>query len=242
MTLFDSPAFEGHEAVHAFSDERTGLKTIIAVHSTARGPAAGGCRMWPYASAELALEDALRLSRAMSYKNAMADLELGGGKAVIIGDSRTQKTPALFEAFGRCVEAVGGKYWTAEDVGVSPADLQHARKHTRYVAGLEGHPAASGDPSPVTAEGVFRGVQLCVRRALGRELDGVTVAIQGVGHVGGFLADKLAAAGAKLVITDVNEALLREVAARTGAKVVAPPAIFDTGAEVFAPFWIDVLP
>jgi leucine dehydrogenase len=235
MTLFDSPAFEGHEAVHAFSDERTGLKTIIAVHSTARGPAAGGCRMWPYASAELALEDALRLSRAMSYKNAMADLELGGGKAVIIGDSRTQKTPALFEAFGLCVEAVGGKYWTAEDVGVSPADLQHARKHTRYVAGLEGHPAASGDPSPVTAEGVFRGVQLCVRRALGRELDGVTVAIQGVGHVGGFLADKLAAAGAKLVITDVNEALLREVAARTGAKVVAPPAIFDTGAEVFAP-------
>ncbi|RAK58616.1 amino acid dehydrogenase [Phenylobacterium hankyongense] len=235
MTLFDSPAFEGHEGVHAFFDEKTGLKCIIAVHSTARGPAAGGCRMWPYASSELALEDALRLSRAMSYKNAMADLELGGGKSVIIGDSRTQKTPALFEAFGRAVEDVGGKYWTAEDVGVSPADLMSARKHTRYVAGLEGHPAASGDPSPVTAEGVFRGVQLCVRRALNRDLDGVTVAVQGVGHVGAYLADKLHAAGARLILTDVNEEALREVAARTNAAVVTPAAIFDAEADVFAP-------
>jgi leucine dehydrogenase len=235
MTLFDSPAFEGHEGVHAFFDEKTGLKSIIAVHSTARGPAAGGCRMWPYPSAEAALEDALRLSRAMSYKNAMADLELGGGKAVIIGDSRTQKTPALFEAFGRAVEDVGGKYWTAEDVGVSPADLMHARKSTRYVAGLEGHTGASGDPSPVTAEGIFRGITLGVRRGLDRDLDGVTVAIQGVGHVGAYLADKLHAAGAKLIITDVNEDALRQVAERTGAKVVKPGQIFDAEADVFAP-------
>jgi leucine dehydrogenase len=235
MTLFDSPAFEGHEGVHAFSDEKTGLKCIIAVHSTARGPAAGGCRMWPYPDSEAALEDALRLSRAMSYKNAMADLELGGGKAVIIGDSRKQKTPALFEAFGRAVEDVAGKYWTAEDVGVSPADLMHARKHTRYVAGLEGHPGASGDPSPVTAEGVFRGVELSVQRRLNRDLRGITVAIQGVGHVGGFLAEKLHAAGAKLIITDVNEDALRQVARATGAKVVTPGAIFDAEAEVFAP-------
>ncbi len=235
MTLFDSPAFEGHEGVHAFFDEKSGLKCIIAVHSTARGPAAGGCRMWPFPSAEAALEDALRLSRAMSYKNAMADLELGGGKAVIIGDSRTQKTPALFEAFGRAVEQVCGKYWTAEDVGVSPADLMHARKSTRYVAGLTGHNAASGDPSPVTAEGVFRGVSLGVRRALNRDLDGVGVAIQGVGHVGAHLAEKLHAAGAKLTITDVNDESLRHVAERTGAKIVPPHAIFDTEAEVFAP-------
>ncbi|HMP62722.1 MAG TPA: Glu/Leu/Phe/Val dehydrogenase dimerization domain-containing protein, partial [Phenylobacterium sp.] len=144
MTLFDSPDFEGHEAVHAFSDAATGLKCIIAVHSTARGPAAGGCRMWPFASAEDALQDALRLSRAMSYKNAMADLDLGGGKAVIIGDSRTQKTPALFEAFGRAVEAVVGAYWAAEEGGVSPADLMHVRRQTRYVAGPEGPPAAPG--------------------------------------------------------------------------------------------------
>ncbi|HEX6859903.1 MAG TPA: Glu/Leu/Phe/Val dehydrogenase [Caulobacteraceae bacterium] len=235
MTLFDSPAFENHEGVHAFSDEKSGLRCIIAVHSTHRGPAAGGCRMWPYPAAEAALEDALKLSRAMSYKNAMADLELGGGKAVIIGDSRKAKTPALFEAFGRAVERVGGRYWTAEDVGVSPSDLEHARKHTRYVAGLEGHAAASGDPSPVTAEGVFRGVKLCVERAYGRDLSGVTVAIQGVGHVGAYLAQKLHAAGAKLVITDVNTQALDEVAGKTGAKVVAPDAIFDVDAEVFAP-------
>jgi len=235
MTLFDSPAFEGHEGVHSFFDEKTGLKTIVAVHSTARGPAAGGCRMWPYTNAAAALDDALRLSRAMSYKNAMADLELGGGKAVIIGDSRSMKTPALFEAFGRAVDALGGRYWTAEDVGVSPADLASARKATRYVAGLEGHPAASGDPSPVTAEGVFRGVRLAVRRALKRDLDGVTVAIQGVGHVGAYLAEKLHAAGARLILTDVNEEALAEVAARTKAQTVAPGAIFDVEADVFAP-------
>jgi len=235
MTLFDSPDFANHEGVHAVFDEKSGLKTIIAVHSTARGPAAGGCRMWPYASADQALTDALRLSQGMSYKNAMADLPLGGGKSVIIGDSRKDKTPALFEAFGRAVDGLGGQYWTAEDVGVSPSDLMQARKYTKYVAGLEGHAAASGDPSPVTAEGVFRGVRLCVERAYGRDLKGVTVAIQGVGHVGAYLAEKLHAAGAKLVITDVNDQALAEVSARTGARIVAPDAIFDVEAEVFAP-------
>ena len=235
MTLFDSPAFDGHEAVHAFHDRATGLKCIIAIHSTARGPSAGGCRMWAYASAEAALEDALKLSRAMSYKNAVAGLDLGGGKAVIIGDSRRDKSPALFEAFGRAVDQVCGRYWAAEDVGITPADLAHARKHCRYVAGLDGHPAASGDPSPVTAEGVFRGMRLAARRAYGADLEGMTVAIQGVGHVGSILADKLRAAGARLVIADVNEAAVREVAARTGAMVVPPAAIFDAEAQVFAP-------
>jgi len=235
MTLFDSPDFEGHEGVHSFFDEKTGLKSIIAVHSTARGPAAGGCRMWDYASSEAALTDALRLSRGMSYKNAMADLDFGGGKAVIIGDSRSQKTPELFEAFGRAVDSLGGKYWTAEDVGVSPSDLESTRKTTRYVAGLEGHAAASGDPSPVTAEGVFRGVRLCVERALNRDLRGVHVAIQGVGHVGAYLAQKLHAAGAILTIADVNQAALQEVAAATGATIVSTDAIFDVEADVFAP-------
>ena len=156
MTLFDSIAYEGHESVHAFHDDKTGLKAIIAVHSTARGPAAGGCRMWSYRSSAEALDDVLRLSRGMTYKNAVADLELGGGKSVIIGDSRTQKTPELFEAFGRFVEQLDGRYWTAEDVGVSPADLENAARSTNYVAGLEGRKWSSGDPSPVTAEGVFR--------------------------------------------------------------------------------------
>jgi len=235
MTLFDSSAFEGHEGVHALFDAKSGLKCVIAVHSTALGPAAGGCRMWDYPTAEAALTDALRLSRAMSYKNAMADIPLGGGKAVIIGDARTEKTPELFEAFGRAVEGLCGRYWAAEDVGVSPADLAHARRESRFIAGLDGHPAASGDPSPVTADGVFRGVELCVRRALGRGLDGVTVALQGVGHVGAYLADRLHAAGARLIITDVNEQALSEVAARTGAQVVTPSAIFDAEADVFAP-------
>lgn len=235
MTLFDSPDFEGHEGVHTFFDEKTGLKSIIAIHSTARGPAAGGCRMWDYASSEAALTDALRLSRGMSFKNAMADLDFGGGKAVILGDSRSQKTPELFEAFGRAVDSLNGKYWTAEDVGVSPADLESTRKTTRYVAGLEGHAAASGDPSPVTAEGVFRGVRLCVEKALQRDLRGVHVAIQGVGHVGAYLAEKLHAAGAILTIADVNQTALAEVAAKTGATIVPTDAIFDVEADVFAP-------
>jgi leucine dehydrogenase len=158
---------------------------------------------------------------------------------VIIGDSRTAKSPALFEAFGRAVEQVGGRYWTAEDVGVSPADLMNARKRTRFVAGLDGHPAASGDPSPVTAEGVFRGLKLAAKRTFGggpsSDLGGMTVAIQGVGHVGAFLAEKLHAAGARLIIADVNQDALREVAEKTGATIVSTDAIFDTEAEIFAP-------
>lgn len=235
MTLFDSAAFEGHEGVHAFFDEATGLKSIVAIHSTARGPAAGGCRMWPYASAAAALEDALRLSRAMSYKNAMADLALGGGKAVVIGDPGADKSPALFEAFGSAVDSLGGRYWTAEDVGVSPADLAQVRRRTRYVAGLESHPAASGDPSPVTAEGVFRGVRLCVARGLGKELSQVSVAIQGLGHVGARLADKLHAAGARLIVADVDAAAAEAVAARTGARVAPPEAILEAEVDVLAP-------
>jgi leucine dehydrogenase len=235
MTIFSSPAFEDHEALHAFHDGPSGLNCLIAIHSTALGPAGGGVRMWAYPNDQAAIDDALRLSRAMSHKNAMAGLELGGGKAVIIGDSAKDKTPALFEALGRAVESLGGTYWGAEDVGISPADLAHARTATRYMAGLEGHPAASGDPSPVTAEGVRRGIALCVERALGRPLSGVTVAIQGAGHVGGILADKLAADGARLFVCDVNAGAAQAVAARTGATVVAPEAIFDVDAEVFAP-------
>ena len=142
---------------------------------------------------------------------------------------------AQLEAFGRAVEAVGGRYWTAEDVGVSPSDLSHARKWTRYVAGLEGHPAASGDPSPVTAEGIRRGIALCVRRVLGSDMKGVTVAIQGAGHVGAYLAAKLAADGARLVVTDINPAAAAKLAAPTGARIVSPDEIFDVEAEVYAP-------
>jgi leucine dehydrogenase len=235
VSFLSSPAFEDHEALHAFHDTASGLKAYVAIHSTALGPASGGVRMWNYADEQAAIDDALRLSRAMSHKNAMAGLDLGGGKTVIWGDSARDKTPAMFEALGRAVENVGGRYWAAEDVGISPADLAYARTQTRYVAGLEGHPAASGDPSPVTAEGVRRGIRLCAERALGRPLSGLTVAIQGVGHVGAILAGKLVADGARLIIADVNAAQAGAVAAKTGAKVVSTDAIFDAEADVFAP-------
>ena len=235
-TLFDSPSFANHEGVHSFFDEKTGLKAIVAVHSTARGPAVGGCRMWNYGSSAEALEDVLRLSKGMSYKNAVADLEMGGGKSVIIGDSRTQKTPELFRAFGRALNTLGGCYYSAEDVGVSVDDIAVARTQTPYVLGLNDGPEASGDPSPVTAEGVFRSTLVAARRLWKQDdLTGLTIAIQGIGHVGGYLADKLHKAGAKLVMTDVNTALLSEVAARTNAEIVAPDAIYDVKADIYAP-------
>jgi leucine dehydrogenase len=236
MTLFDSPSFANHEGVHAFFDEKTGLKAIVAVHSTARGPAVGGTRMWNYGSSAEALEDVLRLSKGMSYKNAVADLEMGGGKSVIIGDARTQKTPELFRAFGRAVDTLGGIYYAAEDVGVSVSDIAEARKETTRVLGLKDGPEASGDPSPVTAEGVYRSTLAVARRLWKQDdLTGLTIAVQGVGHVGGYLADKLAAAGAKLVLTDVNTVTLSEVAARTGGEIVAPDAIYDVKADIYAP-------
>jgi leucine dehydrogenase len=236
MTLFDSPSFANHEGVHAFADEKTGLKAIVAVHSTARGPAVDDTRMWNYGSAAEALEDVLRLSRGMSYKNAVADLEMGGGKSVIIGDSKTQKTPELFRAFGRAVDQLGGNYYAAEDVGVSVEDIAQARTQTEYVVGLSGGKEGSGDPSPVTAEGVFRSTLTVARRLWKQDdLTGLTIAVQGIGHVGGYLADKLHAAGAKLIVTDVNVPLLEEVAARTGAEIVAPDAIYDVKADIYAP-------
>ncbi len=235
-TLFDSPSFANHEGVHAVFDEKTGLRAIIAVHSSARGPAVGGTRMWNYGSSAEALEDVLRLSRGMSYKNAVADLEMGGGKSVIIGDSRTQKTPELFRAFGRAVDTLGGLYYAAEDVGVSVSDIAEARKVTPYVLGLNDGPEASGDPSPVTAEGVFRSTLLAAKRLWKQDdLTGLTISVQGIGHVGGYLADKLYAAGARLIMTDVNTALLAEVAARTNAEIVAPDAIYDVKADIYAP-------
>ena len=234
--MFDKPAFAGHESVHHFFDAKTGLKAIIAIHSTALGPAAGGCRMWNYATADEAFVDALRLSEGMSYKNAMADLPLGGGKAVIWGNSKTDKTPELFRALGRAIATLNGKYWSAEDVGVSVHDMAFAAEETKYVSGLSTGKAASGDPSPVTAKGVFLGLKATALRAFGTDdLNGRTIAVQGVGHVGGYLCGHLAKAGAKLVITDVNPETLDQVARATGASVVAPNEIYDVNADIFSP-------
>ena len=234
--MFDNPSFDHHEGVHFFSDAASGLRAVIAIHSTALGPSAGGTRMWNYAKSEEMLTDALRLSQGMSYKNAMASIPHGGGKAVIWGNSKTDKSEALFLAFGRAVESLQGRYWTAEDVGIDTADIDIAARETRFAAGLSEGVAASGDPSPVTALGVFKGIKQTVLRAFGDDdLNGKTVAVQGVGSVGGYTCEHLAEAGANLVITDIDEEALAEIAGKTGAKIVAPDEIYDVEADVFSP-------
>src|SRR5499427_7945274 len=212
MEVFDLREFDGHELVLFGHDEPTGLRAVIAIHSSARGPAAGGCRMWSYATTAEAVADVLRLSRGMSYKNAMAGLALGGGKAVIIGDSR-RKTPELCEAFGRLVDSLGGRYITAEDVGTTTQDMAQVARATRYVAGLGRAPGeAGGDPGPKTALGVFLGIKAGVKFRLGRaDLAGISVAVQGVGGVGYHLCGLLAAEGARLFVADVRPATAARV-------------------------------
>jgi leucine dehydrogenase len=228
--------FPGHEMVVFAGDEESGLRAIIALHSTARGPAAGGVRLRPYRRVEDALHDVLELSRAMTLKNAIADLPLGGGKAVIIADPNRDKTEALFEAFGRAVDRLGGHYWAAEDMGVGPDDMAVVARTTRYVAGLPTGPFAGGDPSPVTAAGVFEGIKIALRHTTGSEaLAGRTVAVQGLGHVGSNLCALLREAGADLIITDLNAALLAEAQREYGVLAVSPEEIYTVQADVFAP-------
>ena len=234
--MFDHPDFDGHEGVYIFSDPKSGLKAVISVHNTVRGPAAGGTRFWSYADPKDAVTDALRLSKAMSYKNAMAGLSLGGGKGVILRSEGEFDRKALFEAYGRAVESVGGKYITAEDVGVSPDDMRIIKTQTDFVAGLDEGPAASGDPSPVTADGVFRSIKVAVQHTTGRDsLKGLRVAVQGLGHVGYGLCEHLQSAGVHLIVTDINKAVLNRAKAELGAEVVAPDAIHAVDADVYAP-------
>lgn len=234
MTVFDHVSFDAHEHVVFHTDSGTGLRSIIAVHSTARGPAVGGCRMWPYASDAEALADVLRLSRGMSYKSALAGLPFGGGKSVILGDPATGKSDALFRAMGRFVESLGGRYVIAEDVGTSPADLEIVRGETAHVSGIaEG---GSGDPSPATAWGVFVGIQAAVRVRLGRDdLKGLTVTVQGLGHVGFDLCRLLAAEGAVLYVTDLDEARVLRAQREFGATPIDPDQIYGQATDVFAP-------
>jgi leucine dehydrogenase len=237
MSVFEHVSFDNHERVLFATDATTGLKAIISVHTTVTGPSCGGCRFWSYTSSEAALNDALRLSQGMSYKNIMAGLPIGGGKSVIMKPDGDFDRGALFEAFGRAVESLNGQYITAEDVGVNPSDMVSVRKSTTHVVGLPEGKAASGDPSPVTAEGVFRGLKVCVERGLGKsDLGGVRVAIQGAaGHVGMYLAEHLAKAGAELVVTDIREAGLNELHDKFGAKIVGLDEIYDADVDVFAP-------
>ncbi|EPC04367.1 hypothetical protein L861_03335 [Litchfieldella anticariensis FP35 = DSM 16096] len=236
MRVFQHPEFDRHEQVVFGFDDNSGLQAIIAIHNTYRGPALGGLRIYPYASEEDALTDVLRLSRGMTYKSALANLPLGGGKAVIIADPIRHKTSALLEAMGRLVDSLGGRYITAEDSGSSEADMQVIARQTEHVSGLRKPGVESGDPSPFTAHGVFCALRCAVRHGLGRtHLQDLRVAIQGVGHVGAYLARELRAAGAQLVVSDVNEAATAQLAKELGAEVVAPAEIFDVDADVFAP-------
>ena len=238
MNLTENPVISqmslmGHEEILFCNDQATGLKAIIAVHNTVLGPALGGTRMWMYANEMEALKDVLRLSKGMTYKNSISGLNLGGGKAVIIGDARTMKSEALFRRFGRFVDSLAGNYITAEDVGISPSDMQWVNIETKHVAGL---PGKSGDPSPVTAYGVYMGIKACAKEQFGSDsLSGKTIAVQGVGHVGEYLVKHLTEENANVVITDIHEETLLRVSKQYGVKVVAPNEIYDVPMDIYAP-------
>jgi leucine dehydrogenase len=237
QTDWGFPDFDDHEGVHLFSDRETGLQAVVAIHSTKLGPAAGGVRFWHYADSAAAITDALRLSRGMSYKNAMAGLPLGGGKGVVLADAARTKTPAMLEAFGRAVESLGGRYITAEDVGISEADMTAIARATRYVSGLpvEGE-NVGGDPGPYTAKGIYLGVCAAAQRALDAgDMKGVRVAVQGLGSVGGRLAQMLAADGAVLTVADVDAARAQRFADEFGATVVAPDAVLTSEVDIVSP-------
>jgi leucine dehydrogenase len=236
--VWDLPDFDEHEGVHCFRDSASGLTAVIAVHSTACGPAAGGVRFWHYADNGRAITDALRLSRGMSYKNAMADLPLGGGKGVVLADRPGATiTEAQLIAFGEAVESLNGTYVTAEDVGMSEARMKVIATRTRHVSGLPvAAGGAGGDPGPFTAMGVYLGVKAGAKRALGvDDMRGVHVAIQGVGSVGGGTARLLAADGAKLTIADVNVAKAMALGAELGAEVVASDEVLATACDIVSP-------
>ncbi len=234
--LFDSADFDDHEQVVFVSEPASGLRAIIAIHSTTLGPSVGGCRILPYANDQTALTDVLRLSRGMTMKNAMAGLPLGGGKCVIIAGPACQKSPALLRAMGRAIDRLSGRYITAEDVGTKAADMVEIRKGTRHVMGLPVSAGGSGDPSPSTALGCFEGIKAAVRYQFGRQsLAGMRVGVQGLGNVGHNLARLLSEAGARLTVSDVRRASVEEAVAAFGAEAVAPDAIYDADMDVFAP-------
>jgi leucine dehydrogenase len=226
----------GYEGVWRCQDPESGLRALVAVHDTTLGPALGGLRMWPYGSWDDAVTDVLRLSRGMTYKSAVADTGLGGGKSVILGNPKTDKSEALFRAMGRFIDTLKGTYITAEDVGTAVEDMVQVRKETRWVTGLPREMGSSGDPSPWTALGTFKGIRACLEEVFGDgDLRGRTVAIQGCGHVGIFLAKLLQEAGAKLVVADIAREKVREAVQATGAEAVSPEEILSVPCDVLAP-------
>jgi leucine dehydrogenase len=234
MKITEIPC-KGYEKVVRCEDPATGLKALISVHDTTLGPALGGMRMWPYLSDQEALTDVNRLSAGMTYKSAVAETGLGGGKCVIIGNPKTDKSEALFRAMGRFVDSLNGLYTTAEDVGTSVDDMVIVRQESSHVTGLPRDMGSSGDPSPFTALGVHLGIKACVERARGNGLEGVRVAVQGAGNVARYLCGHLHEAGAKLIVTDIVPEKLQLMVDQYGATAVAPEAIYDVDCDVFAP-------
>ena len=233
MSVFNSPDFDGHENVVFGCDEATGLKCIIGIHNTNRGPALGGSRFWNYENEQAAITDVLRLSKGMTYKAAVTGLNLGGGKSVIIGDPKKIKTPDLMRAFGRIIERLNGSYITAEDVGTTVQDMDYIRESTAHVRGKS---TGTGNPSPVTAYGTFMGLKAAVKHKLGTDdLTGLRVAVQGVGNVGYYLCKDLHEAGAKLVVTDINEDAVKRVVTEFGATAVGLGDIYTQDVDVYAP-------
>ncbi|ROT94802.1 Glu/Leu/Phe/Val dehydrogenase [Altererythrobacter sp. FM1] len=238
MTAFwTEPDYDDHELVQLVRDRKSGLTAIIALHSTHLGPAGGGTRFWHYAEPKAALRDVLRLSRGMSYKNAMAGLPMGGGKAVILADEDRTKSPELIAAFGDAVDALDGRYVTAEDVGITEADMVAVSQRTSFVSGLPvGEGQAGGDPGPFTAMGIYLGIKAAVAHKLGKDsMAGVRVALQGTGSVGGGVARLLAKDGARLILADVDSVRVQALADKIGAETVAPDAIMTTPCDVFSP-------
>jgi leucine dehydrogenase len=236
MNLFSYLEKYDYEQVIFCQDEASGLKAIISIHDTTLGPALGGCRMWSYATEEEAIMDALRLSRGMTYKAAAAGLNLGGGKTVVIGNAKTDKSEALFRSLGRFIQSLNGRYITAEDVGTNVNDMDTIHMETNYVTGISQAYGSSGNPSPMTAFGVFRGMQATAKVALGTDdLAGKTVAIQGLGSVGYSLAEYIHQAGGQLVVTDINEDSVKRAVNVLGAKAVGLTEIFNVDCDIFAP-------
>jgi leucine dehydrogenase len=236
MSVFDAPEYDGHEEVLFFNDRASGLRAIVAIHNTRLGPALGGCRMWPYENEAAAIRDVLRLSRGMTYKAAVLDCGLGGGKSVIIGDSRTDKSVELLRAMGRAIDTLQGRYVVGEDIGTNPDDMREMRTATPCVSCLRKEDGGYGDPAPMTALGVFSAMRAGVQEVFGSDaLEGIHVAVQGVGNVGFNLCKQLAEAGAELTVCDIYPQQLERIADEVPVSIVEPDRIFDVPAEVFAP-------
>ncbi|AZU63257.1 branched-chain amino acid dehydrogenase [Neobacillus mesonae] len=236
MEIFKYLEKYDYEQVVFCQDKQSGLKAIIAIHDTTLGPALGGTRMWTYASEEAAIEDALRLAKGMTYKNAAAGLNLGGGKTVIIGDPRKDKNEEMFRAFGRYIQGLNGRYITAEDVGTTVADMDLIHEETDYVTGISPAFGSSGNPSPVTAYGVYRGMKAAAKEAFGTDsLEGKTIAIQGVGNVAYTLCRYLHEEGAQLIVTDINKEAVNRAVEEFGARAVDPDDIYGVECDIYAP-------